>query len=192
MKKPSTPVEGDDEVPPKDYNRLDVKVNGQLLEAAPLDEMLNIGDVSSGMSTAPAMVAYWGHVWASSEAEKIELEASFKSWRARRGEELLAGDNKISEWKKDQAIEGDDMYLHYQKALATAERNVLVLRAVYEAFRTKASLLQSRAAMMRVELEVQGMSSPSGPPEAVRESRVSAMKAANANRKSRAATTTEE
>jgi hypothetical protein len=69
--------------------------------------------------------------------------------------------------------------------------NTTMSKAIYESFRTKASILQSKGAMARAELDATGMTTKrteakaerSVESEAERAVRVSAMKAMNAKKK---------
>jgi len=65
---------------------------------------------------------------------------------------MLEGTAKApAEWKVKQAIEADPTFLKLKGKLALAKRNTIMLRAHYEAFRTKASILQSKGAQQRKE-----------------------------------------
>lgn len=122
-----------------------------------VDEDLRIHDLDSDMDQAAAQIAYWGALWAEAEAEQQELDGAYRSWRAQVGRMILEADGKASEWKVKQEIEADEKFLQFKTAEAACVRNVTLLRAIYEASKSKASLLQSKGAMRRAELEATGM-----------------------------------
>lgn len=125
-----------------------------------LDAELEINDVSQEQSTVAAKMAYWASLWASAEAEKIEVDAYYRKWRAEFGRKLLENDPKMSEWKVKQAIESQENFSTLKKAIAIAAQNAQLCRGIYESFRIKANALQSKGAMLRAELDATGMNTP--------------------------------
>lgn len=148
-----------------------IEVDGKPVEAD-LDEQLEIGDVSSDMERVAAQMAYWGAVWASAEAEKLSADAYYRQWRADAGKTLLESEAKLAEWKVKQEIEAQSKFAKIKQGLATATRNATLCKAIYESFKTKASMLQSKGAMLRSELDATGMSTRDSPSTAPKSARV--------------------
>jgi hypothetical protein len=138
------------------FGKIEIKVDGQPVKGD-VDELLEIGDVSEDMDKVAAQMAYWGAVWASAESEKEQADSYYRQWRANKGKELLEANDKLAEWKTRQEIESDPKFMKIKQGLATAIRNATLCRALYESFRTKANILQSKGAMMRAELDATGM-----------------------------------
>ena len=145
-------------------------------ESVTLDRaQLVIGDIDQEMDSVAAQMSYFGELWAQAEQEDIAADAHYRAWRAAKGEELLQANEKLAEWKVAQAIESSPKFATIKDRLALGRRNVIALRAHYEAFRTKASILQSKGAMKRAEFEATGMSTR-------REGRAGALEAARDDR----------
>lgn len=152
------------------FGLVQIEVDGKPVEAD-LDEQLEIGDVSTDMEKVAAQMAYWGAVWASAEAEKLSADAYYRQWRAEAGRSLLESDPKLAEWKVKQDIEAQPKFAKIKQGLATAMRNATLSKAIYESFKTKASMLQSKGAMLRSELDATGMSTKSPSNERPRSAR---------------------
>ena len=138
------------------FGDVKIKVDGLPVEAN-LDEELEIDDVSTDMDKVAAQMAYWGAIWAAAQGEQEAADAYYRQWRANKGKALLESDGKLAEWKTRQEIEADPKFMKIKQGLATAIRNATLCRAIYESFRTKANMLQSKGAMMRSELDATGM-----------------------------------
>jgi len=168
------------------FGEVNIEVDGQSV-AINVDVELQVGDLSKDMDQVAAKMAYWGAVWAAAEAEMKSADAWYRAWRAKTGAAMIEADGKMSEWKVRQALEADPRFMTIKKSLAAATRNVTLTRAIYEAFRTKANMLQSKGAMARAELEATGMSTR---PRAAKNPDMahaeSAMRAINQKRKARA------
>jgi len=164
-------------------NKIKIKVDGVNI-TIDLDSELEIADMSD-MDKVAAQMAYWGSIWAAAASESERVDATYRTWRAKAGEAALANDPKLSEWKVKQAIEGDDTFMKFKKAQGEAQRNVILTKGVFESFRIKANMLQSKGAMKRSELDATGMSTrrTPDPKPGGKEDAKSAMRAGNKKRK---------
>ncbi len=109
-------------------------------------------NIDEEMDRVAAQISYWGEMHAAAEQELMEADAHYRGWRAKLGEEMLEGVAKPpAEWKVKQAIEASPKFVEIKGRLALAKRNAIMLRTHCEAFRVKASILQSKSAMQRRE-----------------------------------------
>lgn len=135
--------------------RTELTVMGEEVE---LDRtQLLITDIGEDMDTVAAQVSYFGTLWAEAEREEMAADTYYRAWRAQQGEKLLAADPKLAEWKVRQMIEADPTFSTIKEQLALARRNSIALRGHFEAFKVKASILQSKGAMKRAEMESTGI-----------------------------------
>lgn len=146
-----------------------IKVDGVDVDLD-IDSELTISDVGGNMSMIAAQISYWGRLWAAAEREKEQAESSYRYWRAQRGKEILDGQPKLPEWRVRQEVEATRKFLKYKYAISEAIRNVVALKATYESFKVKASMLQSKGAMMRSELDATGMVTPAKKPSGYKKS----------------------
>ena len=121
-------------------------------------DSLEIRDLDDDMTKAAAQMAYWGGLWGTAEGEKSDADTAYRTWRAEYGKQVLEADPKLAEWKVKQQIEASKKFTTHKERMSESIRNASVLRAMYESFRAKCSLLQSKGAMARAELEATGMS----------------------------------
>lgn len=128
-----------------------IQVDGKPVDVT-LDGLL-VGDISRDMDRVASVMAYWATVWAAAEQEKIKSDSAYRAWRATFARRILDGDPKLAEWKVKAAIEASPKFNAFKHALATATRNVVLSRGQFESYRVKASVLQSRGAMLRAEGE---------------------------------------
>ncbi len=138
-------------------NKIKIKVEGELIEVD-LDEELTINDMGEDQQFVAARMAFWGSLAAAAEGEKIRTDAYYRTWRAKLGSTILKKDPKTAEWKVRQQIEADENFEKLKASIAAAQQNVSICKNTFESFKTKASQLQSKGAMMRAELDATGMS----------------------------------
>ena len=136
-----------------------IEVNGE--PVAIEDHPLRVADLDSDMTEIAAQMSYWGRLWGAAEAEKELADARYRTWRAEYGKQTLDADPKLAEWKIKQKIESSPNFMSHKEAIATAQRNTVILKTRFESFRAKASILQSKGAMARAEIEATGMSTRS-------------------------------
>lgn len=153
-----------------------------------INELLVIEDINNDMIKVAAQLGYWSKLIGAAEAEKIEVDAFYRRWRAEAGYRLLEKDAKLAEWKVRQVIEADDQFEILKKAQAAAAKNVATCRGICDSLRIKAQMLQSKGAMMRAELDSTGMSTPSKTSKSAKASTsdagaMDAMRTANKKRK---------
>lgn len=129
-----------------EYTGITIKVDGELIDID-LAEDLIIRDLAGDMDHVAAKIGHWGDMLGVAEAEKILVDAAYRSWRADFGRVLLATNEKLAEWKVKAAIEASPDFMQHKEKIATAQRNVMTLHSVYEAFRVKAGQLRSKALM---------------------------------------------
>lgn len=134
-------------------------VNGKKVTVDLVKE-LEINDINEDMSKIAAKMAYWSTICGAADAEKMTIDALYRKWRASIGKQLLEKDVKVSEWKVKQAIESNSKFEDLKRTLSVATNNVVVTRGIYESFRVKSSMLQSKGAMARYEMDSTGMSTP--------------------------------
>ncbi len=138
------------------FEIIDIVVNGIKVKINILDE-LEITNISDDMDKIAPKIAFWGAVWASAEQEMAAAEAYYRKWKAESGKTLSAKNDKLAEWKVRQLIESTDEFHQLKSALSKASQNIITARTLYEAFKTKASMLQSKGAMMRAEIDSTSM-----------------------------------
>lgn len=138
---------------------IEMMVNGRVIDVD-LDDLLMITDISADMNMVAAQMSFWANLHAEAEAEKIKVDAHYRNWRAKVGQKLLQSDAKLAEWKVRQLIDAQPKFEVLKEAIARAAFNVTNTKGIYESLRTKASMLQSKGAMMRSELDATNMSTP--------------------------------
>jgi hypothetical protein len=147
-----------------------------------LDESeCEIKNIGAEMDKVAAQQSYWGKLWGISEGEKESIDATYRHWRAKLTKQLLEVEPKAPEWKTKAEIEANPEFISYKKAVALSIRNTIVLKTHCESFKTKASMLQSKGANMRAELEGTGMTTRRKADDAP-DDRVSRMKEINKQR----------
>jgi hypothetical protein len=154
---------------------LKMKVMGEEIE---LDRsQLLIMDIGEDMDNVASQVSYFGSLWAEAEREEMAADTYYRAWRAKEGEKILASDPKMAEWKVRQEIEASSQFTVIKEQLAIARRNSVALRGHFEAFKVKASILQSKGAMRRAEMESTGIGTRTGgDPSMMREVREDAVR----------------
>lgn len=135
---------------------IDIVVNGEFVKANVADE-LEISDISSDMDKVASQIAYWGNIWAEADKEEQTAKAYYRNWKAITGNKFVEDNEKLAEWKVRQQLEALDEFRTIKEGLARASKNVLLAKSVYEAFKAKANILQSKGAMMRAELDSTSM-----------------------------------
>jgi len=141
-------------------SKLKITVMGEEVE---LDRsQLVIVDLGEDMDHVAAQVSYFGGLWGEAEREEMAADTYYRAWRAKEGEKVLGADPKMAEWKVKQDLEASSQFAVIKEQLSIARRNTIALRGHYEAFKVKASILQSKGAMRRAEMESTGMSTRSG------------------------------
>jgi phage shock protein A len=136
---------------------IELKVNGELI-SVDADDLLTIENVGDDMDCVAAQMGYWATIHAAAERERVQADSYYRQWRAEAGRAMLHEDPKLAEWKVKQAIEADKTFQTLKNALAESARNVTIARGLYDALKTKASMLQSKGAMMRAEMDATDMS----------------------------------
>ena len=166
-----------------DFGKMEIEVDGKAV-VLDLASDLTIDDLSRDMDEVAAKMAYWGSVWAASEGEKARVDTHYRAWRAEFGKQLLEADGKLAEWKVKQQIEASPKFKRYKEGVATAARNSVMLKAVFESWRVKASQLQSKGAMRRAELDSTGMHTKSSDGDGKAMSDAEKMRKARAKKRS--------
>lgn len=128
-----------------------------------MDRDFEIDDLDDGMRKIASWIAYFGSVFAAAKHEDKMVTAFYRSWKAKRVAEALLDDPKMAQWKIVASIEASDKFLEYKGKQAEAARNVEALHWIVEAYRAKASLLQSLGAMNRAAFEATDMSTKEHP-----------------------------
>jgi len=118
---------------------------------------LLIADIGEDMDNVSAQVSYFAALWAEAEREEMAADTYYRAWRAKQGEALLAADPKLAEWKVRQMIESDPQFEVIKQQMGLARRNTIAIKGHFEAFKVKGSILQSKGAMKRAELESTGI-----------------------------------
>jgi hypothetical protein len=135
---------------------IDIVIDGERINVN-IEKDLKIINISEDMDMVSSQIAYWGAVWAAAEEEELKAKAYYRNWKAKIGEKLTNVDNKLAEWKIRQKLEALDEFHTIKQGLSMAAKNVLLARTVFESFKAKASMLQSKGAMMRSELDSTSM-----------------------------------
>ena len=138
------------------FSQVELVVNGDKVKVD-LEETLSIQDISRDMNQVAAQMSYWGSIWAAADEEQQRADAYYRKWRAETGQRILSANEKAAEWKVRQDIESDETFLKLKSSLAQASRNVTLAKSIFEAFKIKANMLQSKGAMARAELDSTGM-----------------------------------
>jgi hypothetical protein len=137
-----------------------------------LDAELEVGDVDRDMNQVAAQMAYWGSIHAAAESERLRTEAYYRNWKAQRREKELEIEPKLAEWKVNAKVQAHPKYMPLWEAQAAATRNSVQARAVFESFKIKANMLQSKGAMMRSELSATDMKTPAAEPKKKKKKKV--------------------
>lgn len=166
-----------------DFGKMELEVDGKPV-AIDLEADLTIDDLSKDMDEVAAKMAYWGSVWAAAEAEKLQVDTSYRAWRAEYGRQLLEANEKLAEWKVKQEIEASPKFKRYKKGISVAIRNATMLKANFESWKVKASQLQSKGAMQRSSLDATGMHTKESSSEGAGESDADKMRKAKARKRS--------
>jgi hypothetical protein len=148
-----------------DFSKRKIKVNGTEIEFN-VKTHFPVGDVSDDMKDVSSLIAWWGSVWAAAEAERINVDAFYRAWRARTGEKFLGEDPKLSVDKLKNKIEAHPEFLKCKEAMAMAEENVTLSKTAVAALEKKGNMLQSLGAVHREERRTAGMSTPAQPKSA--------------------------
>jgi hypothetical protein len=138
------------------FKSIDIKVDGETIRA-PIFNDLTIRSIGNEMDSVAAQMGYWGVVLAAASEDFAAADAVYRNWRATTTNALLDADPKLAEWKIKAKIEADSMFLTLKNKIAKAERNVIILEKVVDAYSKKANQLQSRGANMRAEMEKTGI-----------------------------------
>lgn len=141
------------------FESVDIKVDGEQLTVNAMDLRIS-ADLNSEMDHAAAWMAYWGSVLAAAKGELERADGAYRAWRGEATQSILAKDPKMAEWKVRETINAHPRFMDYKKAQAACQRNVTLLETRYEAFKMRASLIQSKGARARSEWEKTGMTTP--------------------------------
>ena len=159
-----------------------IMVNGKPIDID-VSADLTIQDVSTDMDRVASLMGFWGTVWATAEAEKIDTDAYYRQWRAQMTKKIMSDDPKLALPKIAAKNEADPQFKLLKEAQAKATRNVIITKSHYESFRTKASILQSKGAMYRAEYDATNMKTRTQKTEnqkpVTNEEKVAAMREAN-------------
>ena len=142
-----------------DFSKRKITVNGTEIEFSTKTHF-PVGDVGDDMKDVSSAMAWWGSVWAAAEAERINVDAFYRAWRAQATEKLIAEDPKLSDEKRKSKIEALPDFLKCKKAMAMAEENCTLAKAAFAALEKKANILQSLGANYREERRTSGMYTP--------------------------------
>jgi hypothetical protein len=139
-----------------------IVVCGELIEAD-LKSQIDIGDVSTDMKRVGSQINYWGGILAAARAERSQIDAMYRRWRARQVNAILAAEKSLAEWKVNARVNAMDTFMSYKNADAIAERNVIRLEHVVKSFTTKANQLPSEGSHKRDEWRAHGMNTKVSP-----------------------------
>jgi hypothetical protein len=117
-----------------------VVVNGDV-QTVDLSEVLEIRDPGSERLEAPAMVAWWGAVWADAVQAAEREDAAYRHFQAAAYKTLLEQDAKVAEWKAKALVESTTEWLTQKTRVVDAERNANAAKAIFEAYQVKADML---------------------------------------------------
>lgn len=121
---------------PAGDERLVLKVDGEEVLIKPV--LFEVGeDLQSEARAVPRDILHFGEVLSRAEQQKIGVDSEYRAFRAEQVSALLAKDPKLSEWKVKAKIESTEKFALFKKGIATAERNVVALRAVLQALEAK-------------------------------------------------------
>jgi hypothetical protein len=134
------------------FGKSEIRVAGQVVKVDVTD--LKIGNVDSDMAQVSAQMAWFGAVYAAAKEQEIVLDSNYRHWRANKAAAILKSEDKLAEWKVKNLIEGDKTFLELKALIAAAAKDTEAAKVMYESFRVKASLLQSKGANMRAEIAI--------------------------------------
>lgn len=118
-------------------------------------EDLVIGDdVAADCRQLPATFGLVSELVADLEGAAARAEAEFKTWRAIRGMELRAMDDKPAEWKVSQALNADAPTGQHKEEIADITSDLVFLRGFQDALRLKAGLLRTVVDHSRLQREL--------------------------------------
>lgn len=82
----------------------------------------------------PAEIArlhqFLGHI----EQQHLDNRAEYRHWRATIGQEILAGDPKLAEWKVSQQIEADERFVELKSKEAFLRERAETVRGLIAAY----------------------------------------------------------
>lgn len=159
------------------FGKIETVLGGKQIQLD-VDQEPTIQDLSDDMDRVAAQIAFWGELWGAAEGERVMADARYRAWAAQLAMKLQKMDG-MSEWKVKARIEADPGFIKCKEAIAKTTRDATVMRAVFDAFKSKASMLQSKGARARAELEATGMATRSVEKEATRQERVNKLKNKN-------------
>jgi len=113
-----------------------------------------IADLDLDMDRIASQMAWIAALWAEAEGEKIRVDAAYRAWRAEFAAKVMKREPKIAEWKVKSRVEAAPTFRKMKEGIALATRNATVLRALHRSLETKASMLQSKGANLRAELNM--------------------------------------
>lgn len=117
---------------------------------------LAIGDDLA--DTARALASTYGRaaeLVADLEGAAASSEAVYKSWRATRGGELRALDDKAAQWKIDQMLDADPDTGRHKEEMAQVAGDLVFLRGFQEGLRLKAQMLRVLTDNARFQLDLE-------------------------------------
>ncbi len=117
---------------------------------------LKIKSIDKSMRQIAAKIAHWGAVLAEAERERDMANAFYRQWRARKGKKVC-GDSKMPEWKLNQELNSETLFIELKQKIADAEFNVSVLARFFEALNRQAFNLPSIGARKRSRLQTMEM-----------------------------------
>jgi len=137
-------------------NVIEVEVDGQIIEVD-VEADLAINDITEDMDSIASLLGWYGNLLGAAKQRVENLDANYRAWRGRRVESILAQDPKLAEYKVNARINADQDFLTHKRGLAAANRVVIRIDRAWSALDRKASILQSKGALMRSELRATGM-----------------------------------
>lgn len=134
--------------------KIKLVVNGKKIRV-PLTT-LKIKSIDKSMRQIAAKIAHWGSVLAEAERERDMANAFYRQWRARKGKQVC-GDSKMPEWKLNQELNSEKLFIDLKQKIADSEFNVSVLARFFEALNRQAFNLPSIGARKRSRLQTMEM-----------------------------------
>lgn len=154
-------------------NVIVVTVDGVAIEVD-VDEDTAIVDLDGDMDRIASLLGWYGNLVAAAKEHADSLDTNYRAWRGRRVTSILASEVKLAEYKVNARINAERDFLTHKRGIAAAVRVVVRLERAWSALDRKASILQSKGALYRSELQATGMTTREEEPERHRDTSRSA------------------
>lgn len=105
------------------------------------------GDLLSEMNGVAAQVAFVGDLIAQWQYACDMSDATYREWRAKEARVALRADEKMAQWKVDDATEASPKFMEMKELIASLNSDLNWLRAYQSALLVKRDMLKTRVSL---------------------------------------------